>query len=214
MTSPSADGIGARREDPPLVTGAALYSADLVPPGTLHAVFVRAPLAHGRILGIDPAPAAGWPGVAGVFCATDLELPPSPAGGPPPPMARPVLAIDTVRFLGEAVAVVVADSWARALDAAEAVEVDYEPLEVLTHPGAALAPGAPPRPRGRAGLRRPPAVRRRRQPGQGAALARAVAGPGGGRGGGPGPLRPPAGDGGPAVAQRPRGLPRRTRRRP
>ncbi|HYJ71177.1 MAG TPA: xanthine dehydrogenase family protein molybdopterin-binding subunit [Actinomycetota bacterium] len=143
MASPSADGIGARREDPPLVTGAALYSADLVPPGALHAVFVRAPLAHGRILAIDPAPAAGWPGVAGVFCAADLELPPMPAGGAPAAMARPVLATDTVRFLGEAVAVVVADSWARALDAAEAVEVDYEPLEVLTDPEAALASDAP-----------------------------------------------------------------------
>ncbi len=143
MASPAADGIVPRREDPPLVTGAALYSADLVPPGSLHAVFVRAPLAHGRILGIDPAPAAGWPGVAGVFCAADLELPPMPAGGAPAAMARPVLATGTVRFLGEAVAVVVADSRATALDAAEAVEVDYEPLEVLTDPEAALATGAP-----------------------------------------------------------------------
>ncbi|HYJ73356.1 MAG TPA: xanthine dehydrogenase family protein molybdopterin-binding subunit, partial [Actinomycetota bacterium] len=119
MASPSADGIGARREDPPLVTGAALFSADLVPPGTLHAVFVRAPLAHGRILGIDPAPAAGWPGVAGVFCAADLDLPPMPAGDAPAAMARPVLASGTVRFQGEAVAVVVAETRAQALDAAE-----------------------------------------------------------------------------------------------
>ena len=143
MVSPAADGVVPRREDPPLVTGGALYSADLVPPGTLHAVFVRAPLAHGRILGIDPAPAAGWPGVAGVFCAADLELPPMPAGGAPAAMARPVLAAGTVRFLGEAVAVVVAETRAQAMDAAEAVEVDYEPLEVVTDPRAALAADAP-----------------------------------------------------------------------
>ena len=144
MTSPAADGSALRREDPPLVTGAAHYTDDLAPPGALHAVFVRAPLAHGRILGIDPAPAAGLPGVAGVFTAADLDLPPMPAGGAPEAMARPVLATDTVRFLGEAVAVVVAQTRAQALDAAEAVEVDYEPLPVVTDPLAALAGGAPP----------------------------------------------------------------------
>jgi carbon-monoxide dehydrogenase large subunit len=144
MTSPAADGAALRREDPPLVTGSAHYTNDLAPPGALHAVFVRAPLAHGRILGIDPVPAAGLPGVAGVFTAADLDLPPMPAGGAPEAMARPVLATDTVRFLGEAVAVVVAQTRAQALDAAEAVEVDYEPLPVVTDPLAALAGGAPP----------------------------------------------------------------------
>jgi aerobic carbon-monoxide dehydrogenase large subunit len=143
MTSPGADGAALRRGDPPLVTGAAVYTDDLVPPGALHAVFVRAPLAHGRILPIDPAPAAGLPGVAGVFCAADLDLAPLPAGGAPGAMARPVLATDTVRFLGEAVAVVVAATRAQALDAAEAVEVDYEPLPVVTDPLAALDAGAP-----------------------------------------------------------------------
>jgi aerobic carbon-monoxide dehydrogenase large subunit len=143
MPSPSTDGVAPRREDPPLVTGAAHFSDDLVPPGTLHAVFVRAPLAHGRVLGVDPAPAARLPGVAGVFTAADLDLPPMPAGGAPEAMARPVLAGDTVRFLGEAVAVVVAETRAQALDAAEAVEVDYEPLTVVTDPLAALAPAAP-----------------------------------------------------------------------
>jgi carbon-monoxide dehydrogenase large subunit len=143
MASPSDDGAALRREDPPLVTGAAHYTDDLVPPGALHAVFVRAPLAHGRILAIDPGPAAGLPGVAGVFTAADLDLPPMPAGGAPEAMARPVLASDTVRFLGEAVAVVVAATRAQAQDAAEAVEVDYEPLPPLTDPLAALAGGAP-----------------------------------------------------------------------
>src|SRR5215217_4294648 len=143
MASPSADGAALRREDPPLVTGAAHYSDDLVFPGTLHAVFVRAPLAHGRIVGVDGSPAAGLPGVAGVFGAADLDLPPMPAGDAPAAMARPVLAVDVVRFLGEAVAVVIAETRAQALDAAEAVEVDYQPLPVVTDPEAALAADAP-----------------------------------------------------------------------
>ena len=144
MSNPSADGAAAlRREDPPLVTGAAQFCDDLAPPGALHAVFVRAPLASARILSIDTAPAAAMPGVAGVFTAADLDLPPMPAGEAPEAMARPVLAGDTVRFLGEAVAVVVAATRAQAMDAAEAVEVDYEPLPVLTDPLAALAAGAP-----------------------------------------------------------------------
>ncbi|HEY8558505.1 MAG TPA: xanthine dehydrogenase family protein, partial [Actinomycetes bacterium] len=143
MATPTADGAAPRREDLPLVTGAAHYSDDLAPPGALQAVFVRAPLAHGRILGIDPTAAAGMAGVAGVFSAADLDLPPLPAGAAPAAMARPVLAAETVRFLGEAVAVVVAETRAQALDAAEAVEVDYEPLPVLTDPEAALAADAP-----------------------------------------------------------------------
>jgi aerobic carbon-monoxide dehydrogenase large subunit len=143
MASPSADGAALRREDPPLVTGAAHYSDDLVFPGTLHAVFVRAPLAHGRILSVDPSAATGMPGVAGVFFSADLNLPPMPAGEAPAAMARPVLASGTVRFQGEAVAVVVAETRAQALDASEAVEVDYDPLPVVTDPEAALADDAP-----------------------------------------------------------------------
>ena len=143
VSSPTSDGAAPRREDLPLVTGAADFCDDLAPPGVLHAVFVRAPLAHGRILAVDPAPAAVMPGVAGVWTAADLNLPPMPASGAPDAMARPVLATGTVRFLGEAVAVVVADTRAQAIDAAEAVDVDYEPLEVVTDPRAALADGAP-----------------------------------------------------------------------
>ena len=143
MAGPTADGAALRREDPPLVTGAAHYSDDLAFPGALHAVFVRAPLAHGRVVGVDRSWAAGRPGVAGVFTAADLDLPPMPAGEAPAAMARPVLAAGTVRFQGEAVAVVVARTRAQALDAAEAVEVDYEPLPVVTDPEAALAADAP-----------------------------------------------------------------------
>src|SRR5918997_6586548 len=134
MPSPTTDGTGPRREDPPLVTGAATFCDDLAPPGALHAVFVRAPLAHGRILAVDPAPAAGLPGVVGVFSAADLDLPPMPAGSAPDAMARPVLATGTVRFLGEAVAVVVAGTRAAALDAAQAGEGHYQPPPGVTHP--------------------------------------------------------------------------------
>jgi len=144
MSDPSADGSASlRREDPPLVTGAAVFVDDLVPPGALQAVFVRAPLASARILSVDTAAAAAMDGVAGVFTAADLGLPPLPADGAPDAMARPVLAAEVVRFLGEAVAVVVAGTRAQAQDAVEAVEVDYEPLAVLTDPLAALDADAP-----------------------------------------------------------------------
>jgi aerobic carbon-monoxide dehydrogenase large subunit len=143
MASPTGNRAGLRREDPPLVTGAARYTDDLQFPGALHAAFVRAPLAHGRILAVDPEPALGLPGVVGVFSAADLGLPPLPAEGAPEAMAWPVLAGDVVRFLGEAVAVVVAETRAQALDAVESVEVDYDPLPVVTDPVAALAADAP-----------------------------------------------------------------------
>jgi carbon-monoxide dehydrogenase large subunit len=136
VTHPTTGAL-RRREDPPLLTGAARYTADLAEPGALHAAFVRSPLAHGRILAVDATAAAAMPAVAGVFTAADLGLPPLPAESAPDAFARPVLATGTVRFLGEAVAVVVAETRAQALDAVDAVEVDYEPLEVVVDPLAA-----------------------------------------------------------------------------
>jgi aerobic carbon-monoxide dehydrogenase large subunit len=137
------DGAMRRREDPPLLTGTARYTDDLAVPGALQAVFVRAPLAHGRIEAMRVTAAAAMPGVAGVFTAADLALPPMPAGTAPAAFARPVLADTTVRFLGEPVALVVAGTRAQALDAAEAVEVDYQPLEAVVDPLAALEADAP-----------------------------------------------------------------------
>ena len=136
-------GAMRRREDPPLLTGAARYTDDLSAPGALQAAFVRAPLAHGRILAVEVAAAAAMPAEVGVFTAADLALPPMPAGSAPAAFARPVLAETTVRFLGEAVAVVVAETRAHALDAVEAVEVDYEPLAVVVDPIAAAGAEAP-----------------------------------------------------------------------
>jgi carbon-monoxide dehydrogenase large subunit len=137
------DGAMRRREDPPLLTGTARYTDDLAVPGALQAVFVRAPLAHGRIEAVRVTAAAAMPGVVGVFTAADLALPPMPAGTAPAAFARPVLADTTVRFLGEPVALVVAGTRAQALDAAEVVEVDYQPLEAVVDPLAALEADAP-----------------------------------------------------------------------
>ncbi len=140
------DAFGApvrRVEDPPLLTGRARYTDDLEAPEALHAVFVRAVLAHGELRGIDVAEAAAMPGVVAVLTAADLDLPPMPAAMAPAAMARPVLARDRVRFIGEAVAIVVAATRAQAVDAAELVDVDVEPLDVLVDASAALDADAP-----------------------------------------------------------------------
>jgi carbon-monoxide dehydrogenase large subunit len=137
-------GDSVRRvEDPPMVTGSAQYTDDLAIPGALHAVFVRSVVAHARITGLDTGEAAGMPGVVAVLTAADLDLPPLPPGMGPADFARPALAREVVRFLGEAVAVVVAATREQALDAAEAVAVEYEPLPVVTDPVAAVEPDAP-----------------------------------------------------------------------
>ena len=115
---------------------------------------LRAPFAHARIAGADAAEARAVPGVAGVFLAVDLdaegpaELPAGvalkrPDGGPAPVTPRPVLARDTVRHLGEPVALVVAETLAAAQDAAEAVAIDYEPSAAVAEAADALRPGAP-----------------------------------------------------------------------
>ena len=133
-----------RVEDPRFLTGTATYTEDLPAAGALHAIFVRAAMAHARITGIDTGGAAGMPGVAGVFTADDLGLEAiDPDGGAPELFARPVLARDVVRFIGEPLAVVVADTRASAVDAAEAVLVDYDPLPVVVDPVAAMKDDAP-----------------------------------------------------------------------
>ena len=135
-------GAVRRREDPRLLTGAGRYADDGRPAGCLHAVFVRSTLAHARIASIDSSQAASMPGVAGVFVAADLglknqEFPSLDV------FARPPLADGVVRFVGDAVAVVVAASLAEAADAAAAVAVDYDALPVAVAPEDALAAGAP-----------------------------------------------------------------------
>ena len=133
-----------RSEDRALLTGAARYLDDVPCEGALHGVFVRSPLAHALVRSVDAAEARAMPGVVGVFVAGDmggLRLP--PVEDTPEVFARPLLAVGRVRFVGEPVAVVVAQTRAQAMDAADAVAVDYEPLPPVIDPEAALEPDAP-----------------------------------------------------------------------
>jgi carbon-monoxide dehydrogenase large subunit len=133
-----------RSEDRALLTGAARYTHDVPCEGALHGVFVRSPIAHALVRSVDADEARAMPGVAGVFVAGDLGgLHMPPVEDSPEVFARPLLAIDRVRFVGEPVAVVVAQTRAQAADAADAVAVDYEPLAPVIDPEAALEPDAP-----------------------------------------------------------------------
>src|SRR5437762_6036407 len=91
-----------RREDPRLLRGEGRYTDDVHVAGCLHAVFVRSPVAHARIAGIDASAARAMPGVAGVFAADDLEFASE--------TARPRLCSDEVNFVGDAVAVAVGET--------------------------------------------------------------------------------------------------------
>ncbi|TMC11811.1 MAG: xanthine dehydrogenase family protein [Chloroflexi bacterium] len=133
-----------RREDPRLVSGQGRYVDDLPADRGLVAAFARSPLAHARLRDLDLTAARAVPGVVGVFAAADLGMAARLAFGlMPPAFVRPPLATDTVRFVGEAVAVVVAETRAAAADAAEAIVADYEPLPVVASMEAAAAEGAP-----------------------------------------------------------------------
>lgn len=123
-----------RVEDPRFLTTGGRYVADIPLEGAAHVVYVRSPYAHAEITSIDLADAAEAPGVLGVFTAADLaELRPIPPARPgiPEPMNQVILAVDRVRFVGQAVVAVVAETQAQAVDASEMVFVDYEPLPVL-----------------------------------------------------------------------------------
>ncbi|WP_028921053.1 xanthine dehydrogenase family protein molybdopterin-binding subunit [Pseudonocardia acaciae] len=138
-------GTEVRRvEDPELIRGQGTYVDNLDIPGALHATFVRSPLAHARITGVDTAEAEKAPGVRAVYTAESLglspQLPPIPVN---PTCARPPLAQGKVRFVGDAVALVVADTKSQAEDAAELVVVDYDPLDPVVDMEAALDPASP-----------------------------------------------------------------------
>ncbi|HEY2193206.1 MAG TPA: xanthine dehydrogenase family protein molybdopterin-binding subunit [Actinomycetospora sp.] len=139
-------GTSVRRvEDPDLIRGRGTYVDNIVPPGALHVVFVRSPLAHARLEGVDVAKAREAPGVVAVLTGADLADVPDhrPFMVLNDACARPLLARGKVRFVGDMVAAVVATSRADAVDAAELVEVDYDPLDAVVDPEAALADGAP-----------------------------------------------------------------------
>jgi CO/xanthine dehydrogenase Mo-binding subunit len=141
-----------RTEDPRLLTAGGVYVDDLRTPelnAAARLTFVRSPLAHARITAIDATDALSEPGVVAVLTARDMDdlAPPPPSSGewdgsPAPlggPWAEPLLAIDTVRFVGEPVAVVITDGRYQGEDAADLVTVDYDPLPVVLGPTAAVA---------------------------------------------------------------------------
>src|SRR6202165_1687194 len=122
-----------RREDRRRISGAGTFPDDVAPQRCLHAVFVRSPHAHARIAGVDVSAAQQIPGVVGVFLAADL--------GFESETARPRLCSDEVKFVGDAVAVAVAEGRGEAVDAAAAGVIDYELLPVLVDTAVALQPG-------------------------------------------------------------------------
>src|SRR5580704_6609015 len=147
-----------RREDRRLLTGQGQFIADLALPRMLHAVFVRSPVAHARIRGVDLSRAAASPGVVHALHGADLLrlLPPVPDTQLSLPRKwtalvqhsflnpqQPLLAHDKARHVGEAVAVIVAESREQAEDAAEMVGLDLEALPAVVDPETALAVGAP-----------------------------------------------------------------------
>jgi len=142
-----------RKEDKRFLTGRGRYVDDIRLPGMLHGVVLRSPHAHAEIAGIDTAAARALPGVRLVLTGADIEA--AGIGGLPcgwmvhsrdgKPMvqpAHPALASDRVRHVGDPVAFVVAETRAQALDAAEAIEVDYRPLPAVAELAASVQPGA------------------------------------------------------------------------
>src|SRR5690625_4117286 len=138
-------GTSVRRvEDPDLVRGLGTYVGNEQPDGVLYAAFVRSTFAHARIVSIDTSDALNAPGVVAAYTADDLGLAPFAGFSPVnDACSRPPLATDRVRFVGEQIALVVATSPAAAADALELVDVDLEPLPVVSDPEAALAGDAP-----------------------------------------------------------------------
>ncbi len=138
-----------RREDPRLLAGQGCYIDDLALPGMLHAAVLRSPYAHARIRRLDVSAARALPGVFAALTAADLGSVGrrSPLLIPDACLTHPLtqypLAVDTVNYVGEAVAFVVAVDRATAEDALERIAVDYEPLPPVVDLAAAVAPGAP-----------------------------------------------------------------------
>jgi len=141
-----------RSEDPRILTGAGRYVDDIKLPGMLHAAFVRSPLAHARVLSVDASAARALPGVVAALAGAELEAMTVPGpdallallgwAGPTPEFT--LLATDKVRFVGDPVAVVIAESRYVAEDGCELVEVEYDELPPVTNASFALDPGSPP----------------------------------------------------------------------
>jgi len=133
-----------------LITGGATFTDDVQLPGMAHAAILRSPHAHAKINSIDTAAASEAPGVVAVYTGADTDgvLNPIPCAWLPPDcdikaVAHPAIAKDVVRYQGDAVAVVVAETRYQAEDALELINVDYEVLPSVVSPEAAMQPGAP-----------------------------------------------------------------------
>src|SRR5262247_2554197 len=155
-------GVGAprkRKEDPRFLTGASCFTDDIALPGQVHGVVVRSPHAHARIRVVDVAAARSAPGVRLVLTAADIagevvrpipsfsRTPPfdirGPDGAMPPEAEQFPLARETVRYVGEPVAFVVAETLAQAQDAAALVRIEYDPRAAAIDLEQALGRGAP-----------------------------------------------------------------------
>ena len=150
-------GVGQpvpRTEDPKLVRGEGRYTDDLSLPGQAYAAIVRSSHAHGVLKGIDTSAARAMPGVLAIYTGADLQaagygglkcVPPfkNRDGTPMKKPLRPALAVDKVRFVGDPVACVIAETAIQAKEAAEAVVLDIEPLPAVTKASEAMKPGAP-----------------------------------------------------------------------
>src|ERR1700692_4825000 len=153
----SATGIGAavrRKEDFRFITGKGQYTDDVLRPGETRAVFVRSPHAHAKIKSIDVSAAKKLPGVVAVLTGSQLAtdkignlicgwLIHSKAGSPMKMAAHPALAAGKVNCVGDAVAVVIAETIAQGRDAAEKIKVDYDVLTAVVDPAKAQAKDAP-----------------------------------------------------------------------
>jgi carbon-monoxide dehydrogenase large subunit len=141
-----------RSEDPRILTGAGRYVDDIKLPGMLHAAFVRSPLAHARVLSVDVSAARALPGVVAAFTGPELEAMTVPGpdavmammSGEGPTPEFTLLATDKVRFVGDPVVVVVAESRYLAEDGCELVVVEYDDLPPVATAAFALDPGSPP----------------------------------------------------------------------
>ena len=147
MTTAAFGSALKRKEDPRLITGQGTYVEDVSLTGMLHIVLVRSPLAHASIKSIDSSEASKSPGVVAIFTGEDLkeELGSLPCGWVVPDtkeVPHPPLAVDRVRYVGDAVVAVVAESTAQASDAASLVDVEYEELDTVIEMDDALADGA------------------------------------------------------------------------
>ena len=153
----AATGIGApvrRKEDQRFITGRGHYTDDISRPGQSWAYFLRSPHAHARIKGIDGAAAVAMPGVLAVLTGADLAddkigslicgwMINSKDGSPMKMAPHPAIAQGKANFVGDAVVLVVAETLAQAMDAAEKVNVDYEVLPAVVDPASAQAPAMP-----------------------------------------------------------------------